>query len=186
MVLAIVVILVLIVLYFLSTYNTLVRLRNKVEEAFATMDVYLKKRFDLIPNLVSTVKGYANYESKTLEEVIKLRSSSYGSMSIAEKIENENKISKEIGKLIAVAENYPDLKANSNFTQLSAQLTQIEDEIANSRKYYNATVRQMNNKVQMFPSSLVAGMFGFKEEKMYEAAENERQNVQVNFDNLSK
>lgn len=186
MVLAIVVILVLIVLYFLSTYNTLVRLRNKVAEAFATMDVYLKKRFDLIPNLVSTVKGYANYESKTLEEVIKLRSSSYGSMSTAEKIENENKISKEIGKLIAVAENYPDLKANSNFTQLSAQLTQIEDEIANSRKYYNATVRQMNNKVQMFPSSLVAGMFGFKEEKMYEAAENERQNVQVNFDNLSK
>lgn len=181
-----IVIIVLIALFVMTTYNDLVRLRNKVEEAFATMDVYLKKRFDLIPNLVSTVKGYAKFEANTLEEVIKLRSSSYGTMSTEEKIDTENKISKEIGKLIAVAENYPDLKANQNFLDLTQQLTRIEEEIANSRKYYNATVRQLNNKVQMFPSSIIANMFGFKAGKMFEAAENERQNVQVSFDDLAK
>lgn len=181
-----IVIIVLIALFVMSTYNDLVRLRNKVEEAFATMDVYLKKRFDLIPNLVSTVKGYAKFESQTLEEVVKLRGSSYGTMTTDQKVEAENKISQELGKLIAVAEAYPDLKANQNFLDLTAQLSRIEEEIANSRKYYNATVRQFNNKVQMFPSSLIAGMFHFEARKMFEAAESERQNVQVNFDDINK
>ncbi len=180
------VILVLLVLFVINTYNSLVVLRTRVEEAFATMDVYLKKRFDLIPNLVSTVKGYAKYESSTLEKVMKMRTQGYSGMSTAEKVDTENKISQEIGKLLAVAEAYPDLKANQNFLDLTSQLTQIEGEIAESRKYYNACVRVYNTKVQMFPSNIVASIFKFTTEKMFEAAAEERQNVKVNFDDISE
>lgn len=176
-----IVIIVLILAFIFGTYNSLVQLRNKVQEAFSTMDVYLKKRWDLIPNLVETVKGYASHESKTLEQVTNLRSKSYSSLDQNEKVDVNNELTSCINKLLAVAENYPDLKANENFLNLSAQLTGIEGEIANSRKYYNATVRDLNNKVQMFPSNIIAGMFGFKEAKMFEANEQERENVKVQF-----
>ena len=177
----IIAVIVLIVLYLISTYNALTKLRAKVEESFSTMDVYLKKRFDLIPNVVETVKGYTKHERETLNELISLRAKSYSNQSIDEKMETSAKISQSINKLIAVAENYPDLKASENFRDLSAQLKRIEDEIANARKYYNATVRKYNTKTAVFPSNLVAKLFGFKPMRMFEATETERQTVKVSF-----
>ena len=176
-----IVILVLLVIYLISTYNSFVRLRNSVREAFSTMDVYLKKRWDLIPNLVETVKGYAKHEKETLEGVIKLRNGAYESMSPEEKINANQELSRGITKIMALAENYPELKANTNFTDLSNQLARVEEDIANSRKYYNAVVRKYNDKVEMFPSNLVASIFGFKLEKMFEIVEEERENVKVEF-----
>ena len=171
----------LLVIYVLVTYNGFIRIKNRVEEAFSTMDVYLKKRWDLIPNIVETVKGYAKHEKSTLSEVIKLRNGAYDDMSSDEKIKANQQLSKGITKIMALAEQYPDLKANENFKDLSAQLTQIEDEIANSRKYYNGTVREFNDKVQMFPSNVVAMIFGYKAKEMFEANEEERKNVKVSF-----
>ena len=153
----IIVVIIIIALWMIGSYNSLVNLRNKVEEAFSTMDVYLKKRFDtmdvylkkrfdLIPNLVEIVKGYAKYESSTLDNIVKLRGQAYNSMSTEEKVEANNKLSGEISKLLAIAENYPDLKANENFRDLTAQLTSVENDIANARKYYNAVVKGMNIK----------------------------------------
>ena len=173
----IVAIIVLILIYFGLTYNSLVKLNNTVKEAFSTMDVYLKKRWNLIPNIVETVKEYARHENSALKEIVELRNGTYDSMSSDEKVDVNNKLSQKINKLIAIAEAYPNLKANENFKDLSEQLTKIEDDIANSRKYYNGTVRIFNNKVQMFPSNVVAGILGFKEQKMFEASENERENV---------
>ncbi|MBQ9833590.1 MAG: LemA family protein [Bacilli bacterium] len=175
----IIAIIVLILIYFGITYNSFVKLNNTVKEAFSTMDVYLKKRWDLIPNIVETVKGYAKHEKSTLKEIIELRNSTYDNMSANEKVDVNNKLSQGINKLMAIAEAYPDLKANENFKDLSQQLTKVEDDIANSRKYYNGAVRIFNDKVQMFPSNIVAGMLGFKEQKMFEASESERENVQV-------
>lgn len=175
------VIVVLILLYVVSTYNGLVGSRNTVKEAFSTMDVYLKKRWDLIPNLVETVKGYAKHEQETLNQVTSMRSGSYDKMSMNEKIEANKELSKGIASIMAVAENYPDLKANSNFMQLSAELTNVEEDIANSRKYYNGSARAFNNKVEMFPSNLIAGMFHFKAADMFEVSEEERKNVKVEF-----
>lgn len=169
----------LLVIYVLVTYNGFVRIKNRVEEAFSTMDVYLKKRWDLIPNIVETVKGYAKHEKSTLSEVIKLRNGAYDDMSSDEKIKANQELSKGITKIMALAEQYPELKANENFKDLSAQLTKIEDEIANSRKYYNGTVREFNDKVQMFPSNVVAMIFGYKTKTMFEANEEERKNVKV-------
>lgn len=175
------VVVVLLLIYVMSTYNSLVRLRNSVKEAFSTMDVYLKKRWDLIPNIVETVKGYAKHEKETLEGVIKLRNGAYDKMSTEEKIETNQALSRGITKIMALAENYPDLKANENFKDLQGQLTRIEEDIANSRKYYNAVVRNFNDKVQVFPSNIIAGLFHFKEEKMFEIVESERENVKVEF-----
>lgn len=175
------VIVVLLIIYLISTYNTFVRLRNSVREAFSTMDVYLKKRWDMIPNLVEVVKGYAKHEKETLEGVIKLRNGAYDAMSPEEKIDANQELSRGITKIMALAEAYPDLKANTNFTDLSNQLSKVEDDIANSRKYYNAVVRKYNDKVEMFPSNLVAKIFGFKLEKMFEIVEEERENVKVQF-----
>ena len=172
-------IVVVLLLLVLITYNSLVKLNNKVVEAFSTMDVYLKKRWDLIPNIVETVKGYAKHEESTLEEVINLRNNSYDKMNTNDKVDVNNKLSLGINKLMAVAEGYPDLKASDNFRDLSSQLTKVEDDIANARKYYNGTVRIFNNKVQMFPSNMVAFMFGYKAKKMFEANESERENVKV-------
>lgn len=176
-----IVILVLLVIYLISTYNTFVRLRNSVREAFSTMDVYLKKRWDMIPNIVNTVKGFAKHEKETLEGVIKLRNGAYDSMSPEEKIATNQELSRGITKIMALAEAYPDLKANTNFMDLSNQLAKVEDDISNSRKYYNAVVRRYNDKIEMFPSNLVASIFGFKLEKMFEIVEEERENVKVEF-----
>ncbi len=176
-VIIIIVIIILIALFI--TYNNFVKLNNKVKEAFATMDVYLKKRWDLIPNLVETVKGYANHEKSTLTEVIEMRNSAYDNMSDDEKIKKNEKLSSDISKIMALAEAYPVLKANENFKDLSKQLSQIEEDIANSRKYYNATVRDFNNQVEMFPSNIIAKVFGYKSKKMFEINEEERKNIKV-------
>ena len=143
------------------------------------MDVYLKKRWDLIPNIVETVKGYAKHEKSTLKEVIELRNSTYDNMSTNEKVDVNNKLSERIDKLMVIAEEYPVLKANDNFKDLSQQLTKVEEDIANSRKYYNGAVRIFNDKVQMFPSNIVAKMLGFKEQKMFEITTLQRENVKV-------
>ncbi len=172
-------IIVLIVIYAFSLYNSFVKLNNKVKEAFSTMDVYLKKRWDLIPNIVEVVKGYVKHEKDTLEKVVELRNSNYDDMSNDEKIDKNEKLTKNITKLMAIAESYPDLKASSSFRDLSNNLTKVEDEIAQSRKYFNAVVRIFNNKVQMFPSNIFAGLFGYRTKKMFEAASNERENVKV-------
>ena len=163
----------------LVTFNSFVKLNNKVKEAFSTMDVYLKKRWDLIPNLVETVKGYAKHERNTLEKIIELRLKSYDNMSNDEKLKTNEQLSKGITKIMAVAESYPELKANENFKDLSNQLIKVEDDIANSRKYYNGTVRIYNNKVEMFPSNIIAKIFGYKTKNMFEASETERENVKV-------
>ena len=175
------VIVALLAMFVLATYNKFINLRNKVEEAFSTMDVYLKKRWDLIPNLVETVKGYAKHEEGTLKEIVNLRSGAYDKMSTDEKVQTNQQLSSGISKLIALAENYPDLKANQNFSELSKELSSLEDEIASSRKYYNAIVRKYNDKVQMVPSNIVAKMFNFVAKKMFEVNETERENVQVKF-----
>lgn len=169
----------LVLIYIFIVYNSLIKSNNRVEEAFATMDVYLKKRWDLIPNIVETVKGYAKHETDTLEEVINLRNSNYDNMNTSDKINANEKLKVGISRLMILAESYPELKANQNFLDLSSELTKVEDDIANSRKYYNAVVRIMNNKVQMFPSNIVAGIFGYKELKMFEASASERENVKV-------
>jgi LemA protein len=165
--------------YVLISYNSLVNLRNRVKEAFATMDVYLKKRWDLIPNIVETVKGYAKHEKDTLESIVNLRNNPYDSMQQNDKIAADNQITGALSKIMALAENYPDLKANQNFMELSKELSKVEEDIANSRKYYNAVVRNYNNSVQMFPSNVISSVFGFKEEPMFETAE--RENVKVEF-----
>ena len=175
----IITIIVLIVIYALAIYNSFVQLNNKVKEAFSTMDVYLKKRWDLIPNIVETVKGYAKHEKTTLKVVVELRNSAYEQMSDQEKIKTNEQLSSGINKIMALAEAYPELKANENFKDLSNQLTKIEDDIANSRKYYNGVVRIYNNKVEMFPSNIFAGLFGYKSKAMFEASANERENVKV-------
>ena len=144
-------VIILIIVYAFILYNNFISLDNKVKEAFSTMDVYLKKRWDLIPNLVETVKGYAKYEEETLTRVTKLRNNVYNEMTNDEKIINNEELSSDVSKIMALKEAYPELKANENFIDLSNKLTKIEDDIANARKYYNGTVRIYNNKVQMFP-----------------------------------
>jgi len=170
-------IVIIILLYLIIQYNVFVRANNEVKEAFATMDVYLKKRWDLVPNLVETVKGYAKHEKSLLENLAKLRSSAYENMSISDKISTNEQLNSRIANLFAVAENYPELKASQNFSQLSRELTKIEDDIANSRKYYNAVVKKFNNKVEMFPSNIFARAWGYNRAKMFET-EN-RDNIQV-------
>lgn len=168
--------------YLISCYNKLVKQSVVVEEAFATMDVYLKKRFDLIPNLVETVKGYAKHEQSTLDEVIRLRNANYSGMSAEEKLANSASISRELPKIMALAENYPELKANQNFMELSRQLEKVEEDIANSRKYYNGAVRNYNITIQAIPTNFIASLFRFEKKTMFEVGDaQERENVQVKF-----
>ena len=168
-----------IILYAFILYNSVIKLNNRVKEAFSTMDVYLKKRWDLIPNIVETVKGYANHEKYTLKEVIELRSNTYDNMSFDEKIKTNENLATSINKLMILAESYPELKANNHFQDLSKQLTKIEDDTANSRKYYNGVIRLYNNKVEMFPNNIFAKLFGYKVKAMFQANENERENVKI-------
>ncbi|MCR5187290.1 MAG: LemA family protein [Treponema sp.] len=177
----IIAILVLLVLWVIITYNGFIRIRNKFDESFATMDVYLKKRFDLIPNLVATVKGYAKHEAETLEKVIEARNAGTRN-TVDEKVEDENQITGAIRQIFALGESYPELKANTNFQELQKQLSDIEEDIANSRKYYNAIVKQFNTKCQTIPSNIIAKIFGFKPLPMFTVdSEEERQNVKVEF-----
>jgi LemA protein len=178
----ILVIIIIAVLWGVAAYNGFVRLCNMVEEAFSTMDVYLKKRYDLIPNLVETVKGYAAHEAGTLEKVVQARNLAAGARTIEDKIQGENMLQGTLKSLFAIAESYPELKANTNFLDLQAQLQRIEDEIANSRKYYNAVVKEFNIKTEAFPSNLIAGIFGFTHRTMFEVNdEAEREAVKVKF-----
>ena len=175
----IIILLVLVLFYFFITFNNLVKLNNRVKESFSTMDVYLKKRWDLIPNIVNVVKGYSDYEKSTLESIIKIRSLAFDTLSNDEKIESDNSITDSISKLTLLKEDYPELKANKNYLQLSENLTKIENDIANSRKYYNGTVRIFNNKVEMFPSNIVAKILGYKSKEMFIINDNERENINV-------
>lgn len=175
-------IIVVIALIVVGMYNSLVKQRNLVEEAYSTMDVYMKKRYDLIPNLVETVKGYAKHEQETLDAVISARNKAVGTSGMEGKLAAEGELNNVMTKFFALAESYPDLKANTNFLDLQNQVKQIETEIAQSRKYYNATTRQFNTKCETFPSNLIAGMFGFKRFPLFEITqEAERQNVEIKF-----
>lgn len=176
----IIAIIIILLIAILLIYNNLVKANNRVKEAFSTMDVYLKKRWNLIPNIVETVKGYAKHEKNTLEKIIELRNSTYDNMSDDDKIKTNSKISEAISKIMILAEAYPELKANENFGDLSKQLSKVEDEIANARKYFNATVREYNNKVEMFPSNVIASLCNYKTKTMFEVSEEERNNVEVN------
>lgn len=170
------------IIWFIASYNGFVRLKNSIEEAFSTMDVYLKKRYDLIPNLVETVKGYAKHEKETLERVMAARNAAASATTMEGRIEGENMLQGTLKSLFAVAEAYPDLKANTNFLELQGDLRRIEDEIANSRKYYNAIVKTYNTKREVFPSSIIAGIFRFEKKPLFEvAAAAERENVRVQF-----
>ena len=157
-----------VVLWAVVTYNGLVRMRNMVEEAWSGIDVQLKRRTDLIPNLVSTVKGYAAHEKGTLEEVIRLRGLAQNAHGVGETAQAQGLLGAALGKLFALAENYPDLKANANFAQLQASLGEIEEQIQLARRYYNGAVRNLNIAVESFPSNLVAGRFGFVKAEFFE------------------
>ena len=175
-------IVVVLVLWIILSYNGFIKLRNKSQEAFSAMDVILKKRYDLIPNVVETVKGYAKHEKSTLENVIKARNAAVNSNTPEEVIKNDNALSGTLKSLFALSESYPDLKANTNFLELQTQLSKIEDEISSSRRYYNAVVNKLNTKVEMFPSNIIASIFHFTRKPLYEVKdENERENVKVSF-----
>ena len=175
----IIVLVVIIALYVINTRNALVVLRNKVKDQLSQIDVQLKRRFDLIPNLVETVKGYAKHEKSTLEDVVNARNTYLSASTPEDQLKADGQLTAAVNKLFALAESYPDLKANENFKDLSKQLTKVEDDITNSRKYYNGVVRIYNNKVEMFPSNIFAGLFGYKSKAMFEASANERENVKV-------
>lgn len=162
--------------------NGFVKMKNALEEAFATIDVYLKKRFDLIPNLVETVKGYAKHESETLQNVIAARNNAASANTTAEKIEADAKLNSAIKSFNMVVERYPDLKANSNFLDLSNQLKTIENQLAEQRRYYNALVKKFNTNKDLFPKSVIAGMMHLEKAPYFQLdSAEERQNVKVQF-----
>ena len=183
--LLIIIILIIIIIFIIGTlihmYNNLVDLRNKVKNSYAQIDVQLKRRNDLIPNLVETVKGYAGHEKGVLEEVTKARTSVMNASTPQEASEANNQLTGALKSLFAVAENYPELKANSNFQQLQSELSDTEDKISYSRQFYNDMVLKYNNACQQFPSSIIAKMFGFKEEVFFEAPASERAVPEVKF-----
>lgn len=172
---------VVVVMFIASTYNTLVRLRNKVKDQWAQVDVQLKRRFDLIPNLVETVKGYAKHESTTLTDVIEARNKFKTANTPEEEMAASGELTKALGRLMVLTESYPELKANENFLSLQADLKDCEEKIAYSRQFYNDSVLSYMNKIQMFPSNIIASMFGFKEMKFFEVAEEEKSAPKVSF-----
>ena len=178
----ILVIVVLIAIFVISTYNGLVRSRQKVKNAWSQIDVQLQRRFDLIPNLVETVKGYMGHESEVLEKVTSLRTSWASAKTVEDKAKIDNELSGALKTIMAVSENYPDLKANQNFADLQASLKETENKIAYSRQFYNDSVTMYNTKLEVFPSNFVASMFNFKPESLFEVESGEaRKNVKVDF-----
>lgn len=169
-----------------ATYNSLVVLRNKKDDQWSQIDVQLKRRADLIPNLVETVKGYAKHESSTLEEVIQARNSFVSSKTPEEEMKNSNMLTEAVSKLFALAESYPDLKANQNFLSLQNDLKDTEEKIALARQFYNDTVLTYNNKVQTVPTNIVASLFGFKKAEFFEIQESEKETPKVSFQNEQK
>ena len=174
-------IIVLVALFFGSTYNSLVKLRNMVKDQWSQIDVLLKRRADLIPNLVETVKGYTKHESETLEAVINARNRAVSAQGAEAEMKANGELTGALNKLFALAESYPDLKANTNFMDLQNNLKDTEDKISYARQFYNDAVLKYKNKLEVFPSNIVAGMFGFKPEPFFEANETERENVKVSF-----
>ena len=175
-------IIVVLLLLIASSYNTLVGLRQKVKNAWSQIDVQLQRRFDLIPNLVESVKGYMNHESDVLTKVTELRSSWSNAKTVSEKAELDNQLSDTLKTIMAVSENYPDLKANQNFSELQEELKNTENKISYSRQFYNDTVTKYNTKIEQFPSNIVASMFHFTTETLFEVDNSEaRKNVKVDF-----
>ena len=170
-----------IIIYIIMVYNKLVTLRNLVRDQWAQIDVQLKRRFDLIPNVVNTVKGYAKHESETLENVIKARNTYLTANTKEEEMKADGELTNAISKLFALTESYPDLKANENFIKLQNELSETENKIAASRQFYNDTVLMYNDKTELFPSNIVAGLFHFKKESFFQAQDQERKNVEVKF-----
>lgn len=169
-------------LWLVATYNGLITLRNRVDEAWSDIDVQLKRRYDLIPNLVNTVKGYAMHESGTLEKVITARNAAMSATNPHAKAEAENALSGTLKSLFALSESYPDLKANQNFLSLQNELTDTENKILSSRRFYNGNVRDFNTKLQVFPTNIIANALGFTKRDFFEVdAAEERKNVEVKF-----
>ena len=175
------IVVVVLILMIIGLYNALIRLKNQVENSWAQIDVQLKRRNDLIPNLVETVKGYAKHEKGVFTEVTKARTAMMHAGTIGQKAEASNMLSDTLKSLFAVAENYPDLKANQNFLQLQEELSGTENKIAYSRQHFNDMVMRFNTKIQLFPNNIFAGMLNFTQKEMFKAAESERKNVKVQF-----
>ena len=176
-----IVVLLLLILSIIGMYNNLVSLKMRVKNAWAQIDTQLKRRFDLIPNLVETVKGYAAHEQGTLEKVIAARNSYATASTIEDKAAANNELSKTIKSIFALSESYPDLKANTNFMALQTELTGTEDKIAYSRQFYNDTVQMYNTAIMKFPANIIAGMFGYKEEPFFQIDEAQKEPVKVQF-----
>jgi LemA protein len=174
-------ILALILVYIVIVYNGLVTLRNRVKEAWSDIDVQLKRRYDLIPNLVETVKGYASHEKETFEKVIQARSAAMSANGLKEKGEAENVLSGTLKSLFALSENYPDLKASVNFLELQKELSDTENKIQASRRFYNGNVKDFNTRLEVFPSNIIAGTFNFKASDFFSIGEEEKQTPKVNF-----
>ena len=174
-------VIVLAVIFVISMYNGLVSLKVQCDNAWSDIDVQLKRRHDLIPNLVETVKGYAAHEKGTFENIAKFRSQAMQATTPEDKAVAENQLTGALKSLFAVAENYPQLKASEEFTQLQGSLSQTEDSIQNARRYYNAVVRDLNTKIQSFPTNIIAGMFGFTPRQFFETASADREPVAVKF-----
>ncbi len=175
------VIVILLILWYFATYNSLIGLRNRKEDQWSQIDVQLKRRADLIPNLIETVKGYTKHEKGTLEDVVKARNNFVTASTPEEEMKASGEITQALNRLFALSEAYPDLKANENFISLQNDLKETEDKISAARQFYNDTVLTYNNKVQMIPSNLVANIAGFKTATFFEADEEERKNVKVSF-----
>jgi LemA protein len=170
----IVIIVAIVIIFVISLYNRLVRYRNNRENAFADIDVQLKQRHDLIPQLVETVKGYAKHESETFMKVTQARTAAMGAQTINQKIDAENQLTSALSGLKIQLEAYPELKANTNFLQLQEEMSDIENKLAAVRRYFNSATKEYNNAVETFPANIIAGMFGFKREKMFDVGEQER------------
>lgn len=171
-----------ILLYIIGTYNGLKTLQMRVKNGWSQIDVQLQRRFDLIPNFVETVKGYMKHESETLEKITELRTSWANTQTVSDKAQIDNQLSGALKTIMAVSENYPDLKANQNFSELSEELRNTENKISFSRQFYNDTVTRYNTKLELFPSNIIAGMFGFKSSDLFKAESDEaRKNVKVDF-----
>ncbi|MFA6383376.1 MAG: LemA family protein [Parcubacteria group bacterium] len=177
----ILVIVVVIAAWLVMTYNGLITLKNRVDEAWSDIDVQLKRRYDLIPNLVNTVKGYAAHEKEVFEKVTEARARAMGAGTAQDKAQAENMLSNTLKSLFAVAEAYPDLKANQNFLELQRELTDTEDKIQASRRFYNGNVRDFNIKIEVFPNNLIAGMLNFAKREFFEAEGSEKEPVKVEF-----
>ena len=172
--------LIIFVIWLVATYNNFVRLKNAIEEAFSTMDVYLKKRYDLVPNFVETVKGYAKHEKQLLENITKQRTE----YAKNQNLKKAGELNKSLNKVIAIAENYPELKASEQFISLQNNLVKMESQLQAARRIYNTDVQRYNSAIQTVPSNIVAGIFGFKEKEFFQIEEYKKENIKIDGENM--